>query len=118
MSRAEIYIKRKNLDEAAKCVQQMIAIDAKSPETIQRSSCWWPSAWNSITPTWPSICSAKSLEINDPVPEVYNARGHASFELKQESDLLRSPGQISSRSCGSSRNFPGLGRPQRHPARL
>ena len=33
MSRAEIYIKQKDLDEAAKCVQRMIAIDAKSPET-------------------------------------------------------------------------------------
>ena len=34
MSRAEIYVKQKNLDEAAKCVRRMIAIAPKAPETL------------------------------------------------------------------------------------
>jgi tetratricopeptide (TPR) repeat protein len=35
MTRAEIYFKQKNLDEAANCVRKMVAIDAKSLETRQ-----------------------------------------------------------------------------------
>ena len=35
MSRAEIYIRQNDLDQAVKCIQKMIAIDAKAGETLQ-----------------------------------------------------------------------------------
>ncbi|MGO9115554.1 MAG: tetratricopeptide repeat protein [Thermoguttaceae bacterium] len=86
MSRAEIYFKEKKLDEAAKCLQRMIAIDAKSPETRQIQITFAANCLDLHRPDDAIALLSQSLSSNDAFPELYDARGHAYM---QKGDLNR-----------------------------
>jgi len=86
MSRAEIHLKQKNLDEAVKCIQRMTAIDAKSPETIQ-SQYMMAAKYLDLNRPDDAIGSLNQiLKIHDAAPQIYNARGLAYL---QKGDLSR-----------------------------
>jgi tetratricopeptide (TPR) repeat protein len=85
--RAEIYIQQNNFDEALKCAQRMIAIDAKSLEAVQTQlivarTCL-TMASKSLELHRPDDAIqvlSQFLKISDAVPEIYNARGRAYFQ--------------------------------------
>jgi len=85
MSRAEIHIKQKNLEEAVKCVQRMIRIDAKAPETLP-AQFMIATKYLELTPPDADKAIAwlsQILEINKSAPDVYNVRGLA-YLLKND----------------------------------
>jgi len=80
MSRAEILIKQGKFDEAAKCVQRMVAIDAKSPETLQ-AQFMMATKYLELNRSDDAIGWLNQiLEINDMAVDVYNARGIAYMQ--------------------------------------
>jgi tetratricopeptide (TPR) repeat protein len=86
LSREEIELKQKDLDAAARTVRRMMAIDAKSQETIQAlylyvgKCCQLGRADEAIE------FLNQSLKVNGAAPEIYRARGLAYM---QKGELLR-----------------------------
>ena len=76
----EIYIKQKNVDAAATCVQGMIAIDRKSPTTLQAQYQLAKYYLNLDRPDDAIAGLTAMLEIDKSTPEVYDARGTAYVE--------------------------------------
>jgi len=85
LTRAEIGIKQKDLDEATKCVQRMMAIDVKSPETIQAELLVAGVYLKLKRPEAAIDSLGDFLKHNPAVPDVYNARGIA---YAQKGDLI------------------------------
>lgn len=83
MSRAEIHIKQKNLEEAVKCVQRMTDINAKSPETIQSQFMLAAKYLELNRPDEAIGLLSQILQIHDAAPQIYNARGLA-YLLKND----------------------------------
>ncbi len=83
-SREEIFVKQKNLDEGAKCVQRMIEIDAKSPETIPALLMFVGNCIDQNRPDDALALLNQFLSVNPAPPEIYNARGYA---YRQKGDL-------------------------------
>jgi tetratricopeptide (TPR) repeat protein len=77
MSRAEIRVKQKNLDEAAKCVHRMAAIDAKAPETLQEQFILAVNCLDLNRPDEAISWLSQILEVNKSLADVYNVRGKA-----------------------------------------
>jgi tetratricopeptide (TPR) repeat protein len=73
----EIYIKQKSVDAAAKCVQGMIAIDRKSPTTLQAQYQLAKYYLDLARPDDAIAGLTAMLEIDKSTPEVYDARGTA-----------------------------------------
>ena len=77
MSRADICIMQKNLDEAARCVQRMTALDARSPTTIQKQFILAASYLDLDRPDEAIAWLSQILEVNKSLADVYNVRGTA-----------------------------------------
>ncbi len=84
MSREEICIKQKDLEQAAKCVQRMIEIDPRSPETRQAELVLAGTLIDLKQFDESIVWLSRILEVNNASPEVYNARGLA---YAQKGDL-------------------------------
>src|SRR5208283_2179772 len=76
-TREEIYIKRKNLDDAAKCVERIIAIDAKAPELGQAVGLLVSKCLELNQPDVAVDFLGKLLKLDDAAPQVYYLRGMA-----------------------------------------
>ena len=77
LTRVEIGIKQKDLDEARKGVQRMMAIDVKSPETIQAELLVAGLYLNLKRPEAAIDSLGDFLKHNPDVPDIYNSRGIA-----------------------------------------
>ena len=75
MSRTEIYLKQKDFAEAGKCVQRMISIDARSPETLQTQLMFAGNCLDHNRFDEAIDLLSQSLQIIDSVPEICHARG-------------------------------------------
>ncbi len=76
----EIFIKQKNVNEAARCVQRMIDIDGKSPATLQGQLQLAKCYLDLKRPDDAIAGLTAILEIAKSLPEVYNARGTAYLQ--------------------------------------
>ena len=85
LTRVEIGIKQKDLDEADKCVRRMMAIDVKSPVTIQAELLVAGVYLNLNRPEAAIDSLGDFLKHNPAVPDIYNARGIAHA---QKGDLI------------------------------
>ena len=85
MSREEICIKQKDLEQAAKCVQRMTEIDPKSPETRQAELVLAGNLIDLKQFDEAIAWLSRMLEVNSAAPEIYNARGIAYL---QKGDLI------------------------------
>lgn len=80
MSRAEIRVKQKNLDEAAKCVHRMATIDAKAPETLQ-AQYRMASKYSELNRPDDAIDWLNQiLKVNQSAADAYTARGIAYYQ--------------------------------------
>ena len=85
LTRAELGIKRKDVDEAAKCVHRMMAIDVKAPQTIQAELLVAGVYLDLKRPEAAIDFLGDFLKHNPSVPDIYNARGIAYL---QKGDLI------------------------------
>jgi tetratricopeptide (TPR) repeat protein len=79
-ARAQISIMQNDLDEAAKCVQRLMAIDAKSQEALQTLFMVAGKCLELKRPDAAIDLLSPFLKINDAVPQFYNLRGHAYLQ--------------------------------------
>jgi tetratricopeptide (TPR) repeat protein len=103
LSREEIYIRQDKFEESAKCVLQMVKIDARSAETIQAEAV---SAENCLARHCPDQAIDllnKSLEANNAVPQAYRIR---ALVYVQMGDLTRAQQDIE-QVLRISPDFPG-----------
>ena len=77
MSRTDICLVKKNIDDAAKCVKRMTAIDAKSPITLQKQFIVAANYLELNRPDEAIAWLSRILEVNQTLADVYNVRGAA-----------------------------------------